>query len=595
MKLALPARLFGAATLALAVATIPRSAAAFPGFFASKKSEPIKTYSTQIAVMKRGADTVVSVMPDYEGPLEGFAMVLLVPADVTTDKVTTLKRDFLDRLDSLTAPRFHEYWEQDPCDPGPVEQEWERNLKVAPAMPVDSSNPAAALKPAKELFLDVKAKQKEGEYKFTLLDAGADVTAWLTKHGYKAPDGAAAALGAYGALRPLVAEVDPKRIELVGGDRAQLSPVRFATSQPFDTIPSRLGLLNAPKEQELIIYTIDPESRYEAKNYPTIFPPTNIDIDFSAKERMGEFYNALYDLILAKHPQSFLSEFAWSAEGCGQPCATEPLMISELLSLGGDFFEQSVPDAERHPKPPELTKEQDKAFKDSIKELKPKERKEREKVFKDERTTVVERQALVSRHKYVVSRLHYRYDAKTLPKDPQIGTAAAASGGTAQPKGKDGEASTEVKTGDVNKLQIRYNNFHPWVPVIQCQSPDRYRWGKAGRDYRGLRKTWITDDLTRKSHTQIKPAAVVKTLIPDLGLGAPAGAAKVDGAGGSGGSGGSGGGSGAGSKEKSGCGCHVGAKTSPVSNAALALLLAGGLGVAIRRRTAKSWRPSRRL
>jgi hypothetical protein len=207
-------------------------------------------------------------------------------------------------------------------------------------------------------------------------------------------------------------------------------------------------------------------------------------------------------------------------------------MISELLSLGGDFFEQSVPDAERHPKPPELTKEQEKAFKDSIKDLKPKEKREREKVFKTERTTVVERQALLARHKYVVSRLHYRYDAKGLPTDPQIGTAAAATGGIAQPKGKDGDASTEVKTGEQNKLQIRYNNFHPWVPVISCQDPDRYKWGKAGRDYRGLRKTWITDDLTRKSHTQIKPALVVKTPIPDLGLGlAPV--VKTDGAGGS--------------------------------------------------------------
>lgn len=587
MKLAPTARLLGAATLALAFATTARPAAAFPGFFASKKSEPVKTYSTQIAVMKRGADTVVSVMPDYEGPLEGFAMVLLVPADVTTDKVTTLKRDFIDRLDSLTAPRFHEYWEQDPCDPGPAEQEWERNLKVAPAAPADSSNPAAALKPAKELFLDVKAKQKEGEYKFTLLDAGADVTAWLAKHGYKAPDGAADALKPYGALRPLIAEVDPKRIELVGGDRAQLSPVRFATSQPFDTFPSRLGLLNSPKEQELIIYAIDPEARYEAKNYATAFPPTNIEIDFSAKERMGEFYNALYDMILAKHPQTFLSEYAWPTEGCGQPCATEPLMISELLSLGADVFEESVPAAERHPKPAELTKEQEKAFKESIKDLKPKERKEREKVFKAERETVVERQALLGRHKYVVSRLHYRYDAKGLPKDPQIGPAAPASGGTAQPKGKNGEASTEVKTGDANKLQTRYNNFHPWVPVIQCPNPDRYKWGKAGRDYRGLRKTWITDDLTRKSHTQIKPAAVVKTLIPDLGLGAPPGAAKVDASGGSGGGGGSAGTSGDKPAEKSGCGCRVGEKSPAGTSAALLALVAGVLGSALRRRSGR--------
>ena len=296
-----------------------------------------------------------------------------------------------------------------------------------------------------------------------------------------------------------------------------------------------MGLLNAPKEQELIIYVIDPEARYETKNYKTIFPPTNVQIDFAAKERMGEFYNALYDIILQKHPQAFLSEFAWSADGCGQPCATEPLMISELLSLGADVFEKSVPEAERHPKPPELTKEQEKAFKDSIKDLKPKEKKDRTKVFKDERVTVAERQALVARHKYVVSRLHYRYDAKNLPSDPQLGVATAASGGTAQPKGKDGDASTEIKLGDGNKLQIRYNNFHPWVPVIECRDPDRYKWGKAGRDVHILRKTWIAEDLTRKSHTQIKPELVVKTLIPDLGLGTPAKPAKADGSAGAGG------------------------------------------------------------
>lgn len=576
MKLASTARLLGAATLALAVASIPRSAAAFPGFFASKKSEPIKNHSTQIAVMKRAADTVVSVMPDYDGPIEGFAMVMLVPSDVTIDKVTTLKRDFIDRLDALTAPRFHEYWEQDPCDPGPAEQEWERNLKVAPSAPADPS--AAPLKPAKELFLDVKAKQKEGEYKFTLLDAGADVTAWLTSHGYKVPEGADAAVKGYASLRPLVAEVDAKRIELTGDNLAVLSPIRFATSQPFDTIPSRLGLVNAPKEQELLLYVIDPEARYEAKNYKTIFPPTNIELDFSAKERMGEFYNALYDLILAKQPQSFLSEYAWPTEGCGQPCATEPLMISELLSLGGDVFEQSVPEAERHPKPPELTKEQEKAFKESIKELKPKERREREKTFKQERATVVERQAMVARHKYVVSRLHYRYDAKTLPKDPQIGPAAPASGGTAQPTGKTGAASTEVKTGDANKLQTRYNNFHPWVPVIQCQNPDRYKWGKAGRDYRGLRKTWITDDLARKSHTQIKPAVVVKTAIPELGLGVTP--VKAEGASGAG----AGGGAAAPTEPaKGGCGCRMATTRSGASLSGLGLVLA--LGLWRRRRT----------
>jgi MYXO-CTERM domain-containing protein len=245
-------------------------------------------------------------------------------------------------------------------------------------------------------------------------------------------------------------------------------------------------------------------------------------------------------------------------------------------------FEQSVPEAERHPKPPELTKEQEKAFKDSIKDLKPKEKREREKTFREERATVVERQGLLARHKYVVSRLHYRYDSKNLPNDPQIGTAPAAAGGTAQPKGKDGEASTEVKTGDANKLQTRYNNFHPWVPVIQCQTPDRYRWGKAPRDYRGLRKTWITDDLTRKSHTQIKPTVVVKTAIPDLGLvPAPAASAKPEGSAGSGPAAATA----AAEPAKSGCGCRTagGGDSTGRGLGALALAFAGVFGLARRR------------
>jgi hypothetical protein len=194
-------------------------------------------------------------------------------------------------------------------------------------------------------------------------------------------------------------------------------------------------------------------------------------------------------------------------------------MIAELLSLGGDVFEQSVPKEEKQPKPPELTKEEKAAFKEATKELKPKERKAKEKQDKEDRRTVAARQALVGRHKYVVSRLHYRYDAQSLVNDPKIGPASGPiEGGVAQPKGQKADASTEVKPAQQNKFQVRYNNFHPWVPVIQCQNPERYRWGKAPRDYRGLRKTWIAEDLTRKSRTQIKPAAMVKTPIPGLGL-----------------------------------------------------------------------------
>lgn len=507
--------------LALAAALTAAPAHALNGFFASKQEGPVKSYTTQVVVMKKGNTTAISLMPDYEGPLEGFAMVLVVPSDVSADHVTTLKREFIDRVDSLSAPRFHEFWEQDPCDPSPPQQEWERSLKVEGGGFLGGGSVTGGKKVAKELFLDVQAKQKEGEYKVTVLDSSQSAISWLNGKGYKSPNGADAALKPYTdkGMKVLVAEVDPKRIELVGGDRAQLSPIRYYTEQPFDTIVAKPGLLDSPGKQELFIYVLDPEQRYETKNYKTIFPPTNIAVDFEVKERMGEFYAGLHDIISEKSPKSFLAEYAWPADSCGQPCPTEPLLIHELLSLGADVFEKSVPEAERNPKPPELTKEEKEARKNELKELKPKERREREKQMDDERKTVALRKVLLERNKYVLSRLHYRYDAAALPEDPKIGPASSgATGGVALPNGPKMEIDTSVKSTPASRLEIRYNNYHPWVPVIKCDHPERGKWGKSPPDYRGLRKTWIAEDLSRKNRKQINPVKMVITPVPELGL-----------------------------------------------------------------------------
>jgi hypothetical protein len=102
---------------------------------------------------------------------------------------------------------------------------------------------------------------------------------------------------------------------------------------------------------------------------------------------------------------------------------------------------------------------------------------------------------------------------------------------------------------------VRFNNFHPSIVVAKCDTPQKWRWGKAPRTYRGLRKIWIADDLTRKSRTQINPAEVVQTAIPWLGLKAAlpvvddGGAdAAVDGGGATG-------------KKGGGCGCQFPGRT----------------------------------
>ena len=408
-------------------------------------------------MMKKGPVTVVSVMPDYQGSLEPFAVVLAVPADAGPEHVVTLKREYIDRLDMLSAPRFWEFWEQDPCDQGPVEQEWQRDLSVKGAGFLGGGPVAGpgARKVDKELLFDTHAKQKEGEYKITVLEPGASPVPWLKSHGYAAPPRADEVVAPYlgQGMRFAVAEVDTKRIELIGSDRAQLSPIRYYTEQPFDTLPHRLGLLNAPQndKQEIVVYVLDQERRFQTGNYTNYQPPTNVEVEFDVKERIGEFYNALYDIILAKTPEAFLLEYAWSVDGCGQPCATEPLAISDILSLGADVFELSVPDEEKHPKPPELSKEEKESYKAEWKELKlkPKERKEKAKTLEEDRTRVAEVKALVDRNKYILSRLHYRYDDKTLSRDPKFVAAPnALEGGIALAEGRKARGEPRGEGGE---------------------------------------------------------------------------------------------------------------------------------------------------
>lgn len=556
-------------------ALTPLTASAFPGFIAGKGSEKAVVHSTHAVIMERENRSVVTVMADYEGPIEDFALVMVVPEDVTAERVATLKRDYVDRVDKLTAPRFHDFYEPDPCEPGEWGQEWERSLKASDTGAVlGQFKTDPEKKVAKELFVDTQAKQKKGEYALEVLADSGALKDWLAKAGLKAPPEADAAIAPYlkQGMKLLVAKVDANRIELVGGDRAQLSPIRFWTERPYDKLPERVGLVSAPAFQEVVLYVFHPDKRFEVKNYHTMFPPTNITVTKDVWERVGEFYNAVYDKMLAKDPKTVLAEFAWPIEGCGEPCPDAPLMVSELMSLGGDVFEEAIPEAERRPEPPEPTKEEEDKFKATLEGKKPKEKKEAKKAWEEERAQIAYVQALQQRNKYILSRLHYRYNKSTLTDDLQIGATNPVEGGIDLPKGPKGEANTEVKAATDIRLQTRFNFLEPNIKAINCEKPERWRWGKRPREVMRLRKTWVADDLTRKSRTQIKPEQVILSPVPALGLnGTPSGEAKPE------------------TKvekpeEKSGCSCRVVDSRTPATPFSFVLVVLGGVAVTLRRR-----------
>ena len=67
--------------------------------------------------MRKGNRTVMTMSNNYKGPPENFAMVVPVPVVLHKKNVKTLHDDVFDHIDSLSAPRLVEYWEQDPCAP----------------------------------------------------------------------------------------------------------------------------------------------------------------------------------------------------------------------------------------------------------------------------------------------------------------------------------------------------------------------------------------------------------------------------------------------------------------------------------------------
>lgn len=471
-------------------------------------------------------------MPDYQGPLSKFAVIIPVPDDVEADHVTTLRRIYVDRVSQLSAPKFAEFWEMDPCDPEKLEQDWERDMTAKDdtgflgTMKTDPST-----KVAKEMLLDMKARTKDGEYTETLVGDAAGVQAFLAKNSFSLPAGGEANLSSYEAsgYKFLVLAVDPNRVELVGGDRAQLSPIRIWTEQPMSKLPTRFGLPSAAKAQELTIFTLVPDQRMQVSNYTTLATPTNLrvvteyiqsaDKKFNLKEKMGDFYAAFQDRYLEKHPKTFLLEYAWASDDCGKPCANEPLLPDELLSLGGDVFEADLPEDVRRPAPPEMTEEEKLKLEGILAgKTDAKEKKAAQEQWDADREELAARKGILERNKYVLSRLHYRYAKQGMPEDVELGPGAPIKGGVGLPLGELGAAELEVKPSEKNEFQTRFNGLFPNKIVVKCDDPKHHRWGKAPRSYRGLRKIWVADDLSRRNRKRITVDKAILTPIPDLGI-----------------------------------------------------------------------------
>src|SRR5688572_5953668 len=300
-----------------AAVSSPGQARAFCGFFVAGSDAKLTNAASQVVLMRKGNRTVMTMSNTYQGPPQDFAMVVPVPVVLSKENVRTLPADVFDKVDSLSAPRLVEYWEQDPCAPArtgraPGSLIWQ-DISAVPQK--------GAKKSRRDLGVTVEARFVAGEYEVVILSAkeSQGLDTWLRQSGYHIPAGAAAALAPYvrDKSKFFVARVDITKVQRDAGGLVQLSPLRFAFDTSELRLPVRLGLLNATGKQDLIVYVVHPTSRFEVANYANTFIPTNLEVGDAVRSNFSAFYAELFDATVERMGRKVVvTEYAWQTTSC---------------------------------------------------------------------------------------------------------------------------------------------------------------------------------------------------------------------------------------------------------------------------------------
>ncbi len=468
-----PGKLLVAAALATAALLAPGRADAFCGFYVEGSGASLYNDATQVVLMRQGTRTVLSMQNHYQGPVADFALVIPVPTVLQEADVKTLPADVFARVDQMGAPRLVEYWEQDPC-----QQLWDEEE--------DRASGGAPMKLAERntskadgFGVTIEAQFTVGEYQILILSAtdSTGLEGWLIAEKYKIPAGAADLLRPYieGGSKFFVAKVDPAKVTFKDG-KAALSPLRFHYDADELTLPIRLGLANSSGKQDLIVTILSPEGRYEVANYPNVTIPTNLQVRDEVRDRFAEFYAALFDRTIEKHPGAVVTEYAWTATTC-DPCPGPALGPGDFVTLGADVLPGARDDQRGWGGGPG----------------------------------------------FVLTRLHARYGAADAKDDLVFKQAAAIVGGREHVV-KDGKLEEGAQPSSMNNFQARYAIRHEWTGPVECKEPHRGIWGgpPGGEPARAQ----AGRDLAFAPRGQVQLAQLVAQDVPELdvkaaGAGAP--------------------------------------------------------------------------
>src|SRR6476469_2050807 len=323
-------RIFLALVLALVVLIgYAPTAWAFCGFYVAKADTKLYNKASQVAIARDGERTVMTMANDFQGEVKDFAIVVPVPVVLKQEQVHVGDPKVLERLDAFSAPRLVEYFDSDPCETRACE-----DRVMAPSASMAGSTRGRANDEA--LGVTVETRFTVGEYDIVILSAkeSSGLETWLNRSGYRIPRGAKQLLQPYirQNLKFFVAKVNLAEFEKAGYQF--LRPIQIAYESPKFMLPSRLGMINAVTEQDLIVYLLSPQGQSEVTNYRTVQVPSDAEIPVFVKNEFGDFYKAMFQTAYNREGKkvAFL-EYAWDMSNC-DPCSAEPLNPQELQQAG---------------------------------------------------------------------------------------------------------------------------------------------------------------------------------------------------------------------------------------------------------------------
>jgi len=321
-----PDTLVAALVLVLAVAP----AHAFCGFYVASGDAKLFNRASQVAMVRDGDRTVLTMANDFRGEPSQFALVVPVPTVLERGQIHVGDRTVIDHLDAYSAPRLVEYFDPNPCAPVALEME---ALKSRAA---DAPAAVGAAKRDQARGVTIEARYTVGEYDILILSAkeSGGLERWLIDHGYHLPAGASRVLGIYlkQGMKFFVARVnlgEQKRLGVVN-----LRPLQMAFESPRFMLPIRLGMVNADGEQELLVYALTRAGRVETANYRNVKLPSDMDVPLYVEKEFPRFYTAMFAHQVERENMAVVfTEYAWDMSWC-DPCASPPLSNDELQKLG---------------------------------------------------------------------------------------------------------------------------------------------------------------------------------------------------------------------------------------------------------------------